>query len=215
MRMRYLSVAVMIFVLSACDSVEEQGKSFVAQQMKDPDSAKFSHVFVVPYLTKENAMHVCGAVNAKNLFGAYTGEKRFIVRIEGADSRKVTGFEIENDDDESRRATLETNHTPQPQTVFEAKYWNRLCVDNTNGPSYSGISWTTPLEICKQEIVRRLNPEREVSDKPLSSTQDGRSTFMWGGIMLPPTPSANFLIGHSVTCVVNNNTNEIIEFNRY
>lgn len=213
--MRYLLGMVIVLVLSGCDSVEMQGKSFVAQQMKDPDSAKFSHVFVVPYLTKENSMHVCGSVNAKNLFGAYTGERKFIVRIEGASNRKVTGFEIEGDDKESRRATPETNHTSQSQNEFEAKYWNRLCVDNVNGPSYSGVSWTTPLEICRQEIERSLSPEGEVSDKPLSSTQDGRSTFMWGGIMLPPTPSANFLIGHSVTCVVNNNTNEIIEFNSY
>jgi hypothetical protein len=44
--------------------------------LKDPDSAKFRNV-VVTRLSGGNLM-LCGEVNSKNAFGAYTGFKGFI-----------------------------------------------------------------------------------------------------------------------------------------
>lgn len=52
-------------------------QSAVKARLKDPDSAEFGQtVYREPGI-------VCGYVNAKNSFGGYTGEKGFIVDIEG------------------------------------------------------------------------------------------------------------------------------------
>ena len=45
----------------------------VKEILKDPDSAKFSNV------RKTSQYTVCGKVNSRNGFGAYAGNKRFIV----------------------------------------------------------------------------------------------------------------------------------------
>lgn len=47
----------------------------IAKKLKDPDSAKFENDFV-SYRT--GGPVVCGTVNAKNSFGAYSGAKRYI-----------------------------------------------------------------------------------------------------------------------------------------
>ena len=48
----------------------------VLQKLKDPDSAKFKDVYFSK--SSDNLALVCGKVNAKNAFGAFTGFKRFI-----------------------------------------------------------------------------------------------------------------------------------------
>lgn len=51
---------------------------FVRPQMKDPESARFSHLHGVSY---ESGDLMCGLVNAKNSFGGYSGSVRFIVFV--------------------------------------------------------------------------------------------------------------------------------------
>lgn len=56
----------------------------VSSMMKDPDSVKFERVKFYPDEKpqgKEISGTVCGYVNAKNSFGAYTGFVRFISNI--------------------------------------------------------------------------------------------------------------------------------------
>lgn len=50
----------------------------VEAQLKDADSAKFRNEAVYPVAGKEKAFTMCGEVNAKNSYGAYTGFKRVI-----------------------------------------------------------------------------------------------------------------------------------------
>ena len=60
-----------------------QAEDRVRQVLKDPDSAKFGSVHLIASINsvpppKPETDIVCGYVNAKNSFGAYTGASRFI-----------------------------------------------------------------------------------------------------------------------------------------
>lgn len=54
--------------------------SSVRANMKDPDSAKFGQA--KRYSVSDGRNVACGSVNAKNSFGAYAGEKRFVFTYE-------------------------------------------------------------------------------------------------------------------------------------
>lgn len=49
----------------------------IRQVLKDPDSAKFGAIAASKYQA-DGTVYVCGLVNAKNGFGAYTGEQPFM-----------------------------------------------------------------------------------------------------------------------------------------
>lgn len=51
-------------------------KKGVAQELKDPTSPIFGKIEATK--SKENTIFVCGFVNAKNSYGAYTGQKPFM-----------------------------------------------------------------------------------------------------------------------------------------
>lgn len=68
-------------------------KNEVVRMLKDPDSAKFDYnvmVTKVDSLGTKDRYAVCGKVNAKNSFGGYTGEKRFIVPMYVTDQTDLT-----------------------------------------------------------------------------------------------------------------------------
>jgi len=50
-------------------------KSWVARDLKDPESARFEPLFVAA--TDGQKLHICGYVNGKNSYGGYTGIKPF------------------------------------------------------------------------------------------------------------------------------------------
>lgn len=53
----------------------ESSKSHIVTDFKDPYSAVFENIFIGR--AKNGTPVVCGTVNAKNSYGAYTGRKRF------------------------------------------------------------------------------------------------------------------------------------------
>ena len=60
----------------------------VTESLKDPDAAKFgTHMFIKnsTYMFGQPTQLVCGTVNGKNSFGAYTGASTFAYRV--ADDR--------------------------------------------------------------------------------------------------------------------------------
>jgi hypothetical protein len=68
-----------IFLLAGCgivgdSALEREAKEAVARQMKDPGSVQFRDI-----ASYSDQKLVCGEVNAKNSFGAYTGFVRFYV----------------------------------------------------------------------------------------------------------------------------------------
>ncbi|EPZ7023491.1 hypothetical protein ACUNEO_20635 [Serratia sp. IR-2025] len=58
-------------------SLVEIGQSAVLKNLKDPDSAKFGYSY-----QGKDKFTLCGTVNAKNGYGGYTGETRFIYSLE-------------------------------------------------------------------------------------------------------------------------------------
>lgn len=51
--------------------VEQKTQQVIRESLKDPDSAKFRNIY-----------EVCGEVNAKNSYGAYTGFKKFVINMQ-------------------------------------------------------------------------------------------------------------------------------------
>ncbi|WP_304273996.1 hypothetical protein [Caulobacter segnis] len=69
--MRRLQVALVCLALASCSkSPEEAAKAHAADLLRDPSSAQFRNVRVT-------GSHVCGEINGKNGFGAYSGFVRF------------------------------------------------------------------------------------------------------------------------------------------
>lgn len=83
-----MKVIVGIIILSAlltagCESGEvKKAKETVAHKLKDPASAQFRMITEGKALNGLNA--VCGEVNGKNAFGAYSGYRRFITNNSGS-----------------------------------------------------------------------------------------------------------------------------------
>lgn len=83
--------------------LQYEGQEAVKANLRDPGSAKFSDVVVV---RKSGSIAVCGAVNAKNGFGGYSGASRFMARGD--------------------LAVVES-----PDNVAEfSKLWNKACVQH-------------------------------------------------------------------------------------
>lgn len=57
----------------------EKAKASLARSLKDPESARFRDVSLVPY---QDGAVICGEVNAKNSYGGYVGYKRFVASTE-------------------------------------------------------------------------------------------------------------------------------------
>ena len=80
MKKIFLKFLPLVFALTSCnldpsDSEElRKMKSMVKEMLIDGESAQFSEL---RYYKSTN--YGCGKVNAKNKFGAYVGEKKFIV----------------------------------------------------------------------------------------------------------------------------------------
>ncbi|QDC37100.1 hypothetical protein [Sphingobium fuliginis] len=74
--MRGLLIIGAVAALGSCSSQEQAQadklKAQVAAKMKDPESARFTHL-------KVHLAQLCGEVNAKNSFGGYEGAERFSV----------------------------------------------------------------------------------------------------------------------------------------
>ncbi|MGQ7088777.1 hypothetical protein ACUOBA_07390 [Escherichia coli] len=85
---KFLSILACSLIIVGCSPSEkdfiEMGESLVRDTLKDPDSAKFESYFRD---FGEDAGYVCGYVNAKNSYGAYTGKKPYYVRIEVKDGK--------------------------------------------------------------------------------------------------------------------------------
>lgn len=60
---------------------EQAVRSGIASRLKDPESAKFGPTMVASRSKETGTIRVCGTVNAKNGFGGYGGETRFVADI--------------------------------------------------------------------------------------------------------------------------------------
>ncbi|WP_338790501.1 hypothetical protein [Pseudomonas sp. AE27] len=107
----------------ATDDVEKALRA----QMKDPDSMAIRSSYVVQRQTELGLeISICGLVDGRNSFGAYSGPMRFASK--SLSNRELEIFEtsmvkLEN--------PLETKqyHDLNMLSVFEDVYWNNYCVD--------------------------------------------------------------------------------------
>ena len=73
-----MEIESIAFVERSDDEIIERIKENVRGELRDPDSAEFRRVNLT---REEEAIYLCGQVNAKNAFGGYTGfTKVFINR---------------------------------------------------------------------------------------------------------------------------------------
>lgn len=121
-------------------SFQIEAEHQVSARLKDPDSAIFAGVFVIRESAKDGgigqSVSACGIVDGKNSYGAHTGGARFVAH--GLQGKNLLHFSIVELDDGNRRATVGSRDTSQPETIFEAVYWNKYCVDAAHPPLYTG-----------------------------------------------------------------------------
>jgi hypothetical protein len=118
---------LLVALLAACGQPDDDAKAVaekaVTARLKDPDSARFSGLRVVsgePDAKGYRHVFVCGSVNAKNSFGGYGGDARFVVeRFETGDTARIVAVNIED--------PLDRTRWPTGDSSFEKFFWNKSC----------------------------------------------------------------------------------------
>ena len=127
---------------SDADFIKETRK-VIKEKANDPDSVKFHEDFIVnrTFAREKDAsgnpmiIPVCGKANAKNLFGAYTGYKRFIIFYEPDNNGS---YKIQKIKDGSRYFILhEDNYVNNSSKysnieLFDME-WKMFCTEKTGG----------------------------------------------------------------------------------
>lgn len=146
MKNLHVNVIILLFFtcISACGTVEEsavvEAKAIIKSRLKDPETARFLDLYTVKSPTTINGnqnITVCGVVDGKNGFNAYTGGTRFIVRVTINDDFKplITDATI----DDGTKTPLFDGDSTHLQTPFEYRHWNVYCLDSTHAPTFTGI----------------------------------------------------------------------------
>jgi hypothetical protein len=110
----------------ATDDVEKALRA----QMKDPDSMVIRSSYVVQRQTEFGLeISICGLVDGRNSFGAYSGPMRFASK--SFSNRQLEVFEtsmvkLENP------LEAKQSHDVNMLSTFEEIYWNKYCVDETH-----------------------------------------------------------------------------------
>lgn len=144
--MKRILAAAALVLLSGCLSDDEtlklNAEKHVSGMLKDPESARFSGLYLVPGAVRDGMQDVavCGVVNAKNSFGAYAGGERFVAYAYKGDigGSKLLGISHAYLEGSNRVATAATADSANKATIFEELHWNKACVDATHPPTYSG-----------------------------------------------------------------------------
>lgn len=105
----------------------DDAERLLRQRMKDPGSMVIKSSFIVR--RPDGLISVCGVVDAKNSFGAYTGGVRFVSQsVSTSGSFTHVGLQVE-DEAETRQA-----RSVKQLSGFEEVYWNGSCVDEAHAP---------------------------------------------------------------------------------
>lgn len=97
------ALASQSFSVEATKKLIEAGTAVVRESMKDPDAAKFRNVAL--YISSFDQPRICGQVNGKNSYGAYTGFGDFFLDPANGE---VT-FETDTHDPETWAMIVESN----------------------------------------------------------------------------------------------------------
>lgn len=113
-------------LLAACGSQDDNARGSaekaISAKLKDPGSAKFSDVFLVEAnapAPETRYVAVCGTVDGKNSFGAYSGATRFVVlKSFGLGQFKTEGTVF---------AEIEDVSSSSSANAFTQVYWSKYC----------------------------------------------------------------------------------------
>ena len=112
--------------LAACGSQDDNARGSaekaISAKLKDPGSAKFTDVFLVEVKApapETRHVAVCGTVDGKNSFGAYSGGSRFVVlKSFGLGQFKTEGTVF---------AEIEDVSSASSAKAFAQVYWSKYC----------------------------------------------------------------------------------------
>ena len=112
--------------LAACGSQDDNARGSaekaISAKLKDPGSAKFTDVFLVEVKApapETRHVAVCGTVDGKNSFGAYSGGSRFVVlKSFGLGQFKTEGTVF---------AEIEDVSSTSSAKAFAQVYWSKYC----------------------------------------------------------------------------------------
>ena len=109
--------------LSKVDALFARASALAAHDLADPDSAKFRGLFQTKagWPTAQDRA-VCGEINAKNLYGAYSGFTKFIYT--------ETNFPSTTDADQISTDPFKFNSQIKlPKTPVDFHYWPNLIAE--------------------------------------------------------------------------------------
>ena len=105
--------------------------------MKDPDSMIIRSFYIVERKKSASTteISVCGIVDGKNSFGAYTGGQRFSsLSIHDSELKAFSTYSVEMENPEQKIASRQLGRL----SPFEQVYWNQRCVDSAHPPLVAG-----------------------------------------------------------------------------
>lgn len=83
-------IGSLFYIFSVTDAkIAAVAEGEVSKTLSDPYSAKFSNVVIKKSAKLSDFYKVCGQVNSKNLYGAYTGNKPFSMSIIASGSETI------------------------------------------------------------------------------------------------------------------------------
>ncbi|RIJ09897.1 hypothetical protein DXT77_15765 [Pseudomonas sp. 91RF] len=160
--MRKLLVAGLAFAVTGCGGSDiDRARTAVADRLKDPDSAKFRNERQV------SDGGICGEVNGKNGFGAYSGFAPFFAM------KRPDGFDVMIDSDLSDPFvskvcgyTIASPKTKEPEQTKEIP----------------GAQWAVQVaSVSNEKTAEKLMQDLNVPGwKPYTTRRDGRIRVFLG-----------------------------------
>lgn len=163
--MRGLAITALALAVTGCGGDIDRARTSVAGHLKDPDSAKFRNERQV------SDVAVCGEVNGKNTFGAYSGFAQFLAK------KRPGGFDVIIDPDMTDRfagsvcgyakaEAIAKTEVKAPQSVVEIP----------------GVRWSVQLaSVSSEETAEAIS--RDLASygwAPYTTRHDGKSRVFVG-----------------------------------
>lgn len=122
-------MAVFMVALEGCDggpdhrpaTTAKVAKKQIADRFKDPDSVLFRKMSM-----DAEGKHLCGELNAKNGFGAYTGYEPFRADIEGVGAQVKVGTILTNTQELERISAAISAGQLTGEAIMQ-NVWDMLC----------------------------------------------------------------------------------------
>lgn len=163
--MRGLAITALALAVTGCGGDIDRARTSVASHLKDPDSAKFRNERQV------SDVAICGEVNGKNMFGAYSGFAQFLAM------KRPGGFDVIIDSDMTDRfagsvcgyvksETITKTEVKAPQSVVEIP----------------GVRWSVQLaSVSSEDTAQEISRDLASSGwKPYTTRRDGKSRVFVG-----------------------------------